>query len=134
MGLAIIECCRIPWGPAKKNSTRIIVKPNGKRKTIPISTYVAWEISTRLLLSQASKFRYPCIDDVEVNIFAFPPSNRPDIHNQIDGVLDALQCVKKRGLIHQFGAITNDRLVKKVSIEFAHISTQGYLVVWVSKM
>jgi Holliday junction resolvase RusA-like endonuclease len=129
----IVDGCVLGWGPAKKNSTRIIAKPNGKRKTIPTSTYAAWEKSARQKMLLNS-LRTVSDGDVEVMIFAYPSSRRPDVHNQIDGVLDALQCVTKRGLVYQDGVIGNDRQVKKVSIEFVNIATPGYLVVWVSKM
>lgn len=130
----VLHRCRIPWGPAKKNSTKIIMKPNGKRKTVSIDRYVQWERAVRLKFVTEGDFLPSFNNEIEVRIFAYPASMRPDVHNQIDGVLDAMQCVIKRGLMIESGLIRNDRQVKKVSIEFVKKSKEGYLEVTVLKL
>lgn len=127
---------RIPWGPAKKNSTRVIRdRRMFKHKSISSDNYAVWERTARKLFWDAYyDCLWPQIDfliahatdhDVYLEIKACPSSNRPDIHNQIDGICDALEEKRRRGVIIEHGILVNDRQIKKTTIELSGIDREG---------
>lgn len=63
---------------------------------------------------------------VALTIHAYPPDNRRrDLDNLLKALLDALQAA---------GAIENDNLIRKLSIEWCHIRTGGMVMVDIERL